>query len=199
MKNGRYLKGHKRVVTPVGVSLGRNQGFSGGQDVECICGWQGGNWSNRFLAQTAYRKHIDHQIDCCPFKCKRCGIEKPLTEMRLDYRYICLKCFSAIGNEWQQKHPAQSARHKRNHHLLKRFGVTLEESEKLLSDQGGLCAICQNPISDSRGYSPHVDHDHVTGMVRGILCFNCNIGLGAFGDNPDRLRVAAGYLERASK
>lgn len=196
MKNGRAMKGHRRVTSTIGVSQVTHRAPPGGWDVSCICGWNGGNWPNRTFANAAYREHLDYQIDQCPIKCKRCGIEKPLSQMRPDYRYICLDCFSKIGNEWQKQNPNASARHKRNHHLLKKFGVTLKETEQLLAKQGGLCAICRRPINDSRGFSPHVDHDHITGEVRGILCFNCNVGMGAFGDDADRLRAAAEYLER---
>ena len=59
----------------------------------------------------------------------------------------------------------------------------------MLAEQGGLCAIC--------GVAPaaHVDHDHETGAVRALLCFNCNGGLGQFKDDPAVLRAAAGYVE----
>ena len=53
-----------------------------------------------------------------------------------------------------------------------------------------LCQICQRELGDK----PHVDHDHETGAVRGILCFNCNGGLGQFGDDIDRLEQAIEYL-----
>jgi hypothetical protein len=58
----------------------------------------------------------------------------------------------------------------------------------MLSEQGGLCAICK------AAPAVHVDHDHATGQVRALLCFNCNGGLGQFKDDPDVLRAAAEYV-----
>ena len=60
----------------------------------------------------------------------------------------------------------------------------------MLAAQGGLCAICRNAPA------AHVDHDHDTGEVRELLCFNCNGGLGQFKDDPEVLRAAADYVER---
>jgi hypothetical protein len=110
--------------------------------------------------------------------------------MRPDYRYMCLRCFSELGNEWQKRNPERSARHKRNSNLIKRVGITLEESERLLIHQGGLCAVCKQTIK-----LPHVDHDHASNEVRGILCFNCNSGLGSFKDNIQILMAAIDYLK----
>jgi hypothetical protein len=59
----------------------------------------------------------------------------------------------------------------------------------MVAEQGGVCAICGRPDPE------HVDHDHETGAVRGILCFNCNGGLGQFRDDIDALQCAAVYLE----
>ncbi|WP_243710566.1 endonuclease VII domain-containing protein [Micromonospora sp. KC213] len=62
------------------------------------------------------------------------------------------------------------------------------EFQELLAEQGRVCAICG-------GEDPqHLDHDHRTGWVRGILCFNCNGGLGQFRDSPTRLAKAITYL-----
>jgi hypothetical protein len=68
----------------------------------------------------------------------------------------------------------------------------------LLIAQGGGCGICGSPEPRTRRGAWHVDHDHVTGVIRGILCHYCNVGIGQFGDDADRLRKAVQYLERSS-
>lgn len=197
MKNGRAMRGHRRVLTTIGERTARNQPPSGGYQVACLCGWDGGVWPTSTVARVQYRKHLDEVIDLVPRRCKRCGEVKAATDMADRWsRHICKACYSDLGNQWQRDNPEAAARHKRSHHLLLKFGITLDEADALLVEQGGLCAICREEIKDSRGWSPHVDHDHDTGKVRGILCFNCNVGLGAFADSPERLRVAAEYVER---
>lgn len=76
------------------------------------------------------------------------------------------------------------------------YGITGEEYEAMLAAQNGCCAICESSEWSGKDRAPHVDHDHVTGKVRALLCGNCNNGLGNFGDDPARLRAAAEYLER---
>jgi Recombination endonuclease VII len=74
---------------------------------------------------------------------------------------------------------------------MHRYGVTASEIDAMIEIQAGLCLICLCDLGDK----PHVDHDHKTGEVRGVLCFNCNGGLGQFRDEPFRLKRAAAYLE----
>ncbi|MFC4121101.1 endonuclease VII domain-containing protein [Nonomuraea zeae] len=76
----------------------------------------------------------------------------------------------------------------RNYHLKRRYGITEDDFERMLARQGGLCAICQSAPGT------FVDHCHRSGQVRGVLCFNCNNGLGHFGDNLVLLELAALYL-----
>jgi len=66
--------------------------------------------------------------------------------------------------------------------------MTAAEADYLLAQQNGLCAICNTAPAK------HVDHDHATGKVRALLCFNCNGGLGQFKDDPAVLRAAADYV-----
>lgn len=79
--------------------------------------------------------------------------------------------------------------------LNKNYGLSVEQYEALVTAQGGVCALCGG--TQSRRLD--VDHCHDTEKVRGLLCTSCNNGLGRFKDNPEVLRRAADYLERASE
>ena len=65
----------------------------------------------------------------------------------------------------------------------------------MLAAQGGRCAICGTDKPGGKG-SFHVDHCHVGGEIRGLLCHSCNIGLGQFKDDRERIQAAIAYLER---
>lgn len=81
----------------------------------------------------------------------------------------------------------------RAYHLKSKYGISLEDYEYLLMNQHYRCAICSYlPESDE---VLHVDHNHATGNVRGLLCTQCNTAIGSLGDDPRRLRNAALYLE----
>ena len=67
--------------------------------------------------------------------------------------------------------------------------------DTMLAAQNGLCAICQRPPTSGRGKKLHVDHDHGTGCIRGLLCHDCNTGLGKFLDSPSLLQDAISYLQ----
>lgn len=99
--------------------------------------------------------------------------------------------------EWRKANPVDHKAGQRRCHLRKQFGMTPADFDALLAGQGGVCGICRGALADSRGFHPHVDHWHDTGRVRGILCLKCNVGLGAFGDDPERLGQALRYLLNA--
>jgi hypothetical protein len=96
----------------------------------------------------------------------------------------CKACNNARSRESRQRLHGGS----RHYHLKQRYGIGADEFDELVRQQGGACAICR------RENPEHVDHDHETGAVRGILCFNCNGGLGQFRDSIDALVAAAAYL-----
>lgn len=86
----------------------------------------------------------------------------------------------------------------RDRHLLRKFGITAADYDRMLAAQGGGCALCgRRPEDQAARYKSflHVDHDHATGRVRGLLCAEHNLLLGRFDDNPALLRQAAEYLE----
>lgn len=149
--------------------------------------------------------------------CAQC--DRSLEDKRIDARFCDEKC----GDAWRNaKKSAKLREHKvanprsckgcgnaispeRKGHALycsdeckirsrrhQAYGLTADELTALLA-QHEKCAICQTDDWGKRG--PQVDHCHATGKVRGILCINCNNGLGRFADDPIRLRAAATYLE----
>lgn len=137
----------------------------------------------------AYRRHSD--ISEGTKYCARCKEVKSVDEFGrnratssglTDY---CRPCHSEASAEIRKRGHGSS----RNYLLKLRYGVTEEQVQQMIAEQGGVCVICL------RAEPKHVDHDHMTGLVRRILCFKCNGGLGQFDDGPDRLRLAADYLE----
>ena len=81
-------------------------------------------------------------------------------------------------------------------HILKEYGMTPEDYVRLLKAQKGSCAICGRRNHKPKHRRLDVDHDHATGETRGLLCLQCNAGLGQFGDSVERLQLAVAYLQR---
>ncbi len=83
-------------------------------------------------------------------------------------------------------------------YALRKHGLTIADYERMLTAQDGRCAVCrsENPRGAGRW---HIDHDHATGQVRGLLCSNCNLALGYFGDDPEIIEAAARYIIAARK
>lgn len=82
---------------------------------------------------------------------------------------------------------------------LARLGLTVADYDRMLAEQGGRCAICgaDRPGAGRTGRWP-VDHDHVTGRVRGLLCHPCNRAIGLLRDLPEVADAVAAYLRRFS-
>lgn len=78
-------------------------------------------------------------------------------------------------------------------YALAKYGITLDDYNRMLAEQGGGCAICGSE-TNKNGKALFVDHCHDTGRVRGILCYKCNTGLGSFKDDAGLLEKAFRYL-----
>lgn len=113
-------------------------------------------------------------------RCPRCAVVKPRAEWNRyrsasdGFAAYCRQCRAAEG---------------RARYLQRDYGMTEADREQLRSSQMGICCICLSASAE------HVDHDHETGKVRGVLCFSCNAALGQFKDRPDVIRRAISYLE----
>lgn len=121
--------------------------------------------------------------------CPDCGEIKPFSAFgrnaasKTGRASYCKPCHNARGRKSKDLVGGE-----RTYHLRRRYGITAQEADAMLEAQGGLCAICEVAPA------AHVDHDHVTGAVRALLCFNCNGGLGQFKDDPEALHAAAYYV-----
>lgn len=142
--------------------------------------------------------------------CRGCNTEKPLDDFHRrstakDGRQSrCKDCQKVSAYDWRDRHPERSAEHRRNHYektgrgrqYHRLYGVTAAQVEAIREAQGARCAICGRPEAESRNGRLHVDHDHESGGVRGLLCHLCNTALGKFEDDRDRLYTAILYLDR---
>lgn len=125
--------------------------------------------------------------------CYNCKEIKPLTDFHKHHnrkdgrRGICKPCRS-IRNYESNKDV------QRNNLLKKNYGLSLKDYNDMLVNQNYKCAICKRPNTDFSKQLA-VDHCHTTGKVRGLLCMNCNNGLGKFMDNEELLLEAIRYLK----
>lgn len=123
-------------------------------------------------------------------KCAKCNKQKELTEFykhgpaKDGYRSYCKECCleyrNSIGKAKQ---------------LKKRYGISIDDYNKMYESQEGFCSICGIHQSDLK-VSLAVDHNHDTNKVRSLLCVNCNRGLGFFKDSIENLENAFLYLKR---
>lgn len=124
--------------------------------------------------------------------------------------YVCKECSSqrykdpsGRGKETSRKaklkkkisDPVGFSISSRGTHLKAKYGIDHSEYERILQLQNGRCAICKTKNPGGRGLF-HVDHDHITGKIRGLLCLMCNAGLGMFRDNYCFVFNASEYLAR---
>lgn len=109
--------------------------------------------------------------------------------------YYCITCALEKQRVWhkEKSHLEEYVNRRRSSYMKMNYGITLDERNKLLEIQAFKCAICQCEL-EPHGTLTHTDHCHTTGKVRGILCTNCNRGLGHFKDSVEFLRAAIEYI-----
>ena len=106
---------------------------------------------------------------------------------------LCLICVAERSAKWYVRRTPDEIYARIRRSNLQQYGLTAEQYEQMLKNQNSLCAICQQPERTKRG-TLHVDHNHITGENRALLCSMCNMSLGGFRDNPTLLLRAAEYI-----
>lgn len=148
-------------------------------------------------------------------RCRTCGITKPIEQFSVakqnksGYNTVCKSCSAEYMRNYWIKNPQKYKQHKGyvavNDQMYKNiyfsYGLSKEQFDQLYNKYNGLCWSCkESPIN-------HIDHDHACcptskgrrkkcgKCIRGLLCGNCNTGLGLFKDDPKKLQAAIQYLE----
>lgn len=103
----------------------------------------------------------------------------------------------AYSKAYRENNPEKFKAGQRNAYLKGTYGIDQEQYDQMFEAQQGCCAICGS--DETQWGRLAVDHNHETGEVRGLLCFNCNTSIGKMGDSPELLRKAAEYLEESSR
>lgn len=94
------------------------------------------------------------------------------------------------------KDPRLYLENTRRIYLMTKYGISIEEYDAMAFGQNNLCAICKTSGTGASGRRLNVDHDHVTGRIRGLLCHGCNVSLGYFKDSSTLLQAAIDYLNQ---
>lgn len=141
--------------------------------------------------------------------CTKCGEPKLLSEFVLNknerdgHGRWCKKCSAIDAVRYRRENRTKVAESKRKYRLKRQYDLSVADWEALLASQGGVCAGCGTDTAGGHG-SFHIDHDHncCPGIkscgkcIRGLLCCACNQGIGFLGDDPERLRKLANYIEK---
>lgn len=110
--------------------------------------------------------------------------------------YANVEDLRAAQARWRERHRDRHAAQTRAAKLRSKYGLSIEDFERIAAIQGDRCALCRTDTPGGRG-SWHVDHDHETGAIRGLLCMRCNRAIGMFEDSTDLLELAIRYLRES--
>lgn len=141
--------------------------------------------------------------------CARCKICKPLDQFyplrrrgAIEFQPRCKDCNKEQSRQWYLQHK-EITPDRRRYYTLKKYGLSFEDYNRMLSEQNRVCAICgksekQKSSSKNQSFHLSIDHDKHTGKVRGLLCAGCNQGIGKMDHNVAILKSAIKYLEKNS-
>jgi hypothetical protein len=118
---------------------------------------------------------------------------KEQKEYTKEYRTTHQGALVEQKRKWRSQNKDKVQKHTMKYNLKKLYGITPEQYTQLLLKQNGCCAICNKPSTDYKRRL-HVDHDHTTKKIRGLLCVRCNYGIGYFNENTSLLDKAKEYL-----
>ncbi len=136
--------------------------------------------------------------------CQDCG-----EQASVRFYKTAIRCNSCAQKLWKKNKAERRSRKREldpsSHRVLdfkadlkKHYGMTVEEYQTIYDAQKGCCGSCGKPESEHINRL-HVDHDHATGQVRGLLCTKCNPGIGYFDDSIEKLEMAIAYLKKFKK
>lgn len=149
-------------------------------------------------------------------QCTRCKVEKPLAAFHFEkcrqlYRSDCRECRRKYRSERNKRPEVKQARNiyrrkahqsnpdiKRSSRYRYKYGISLDDYNRMVEAQNGVCQICQRPPRKEAGHKLCIDHSHVTGSVRGLLCTYCNTLIGMAGERILTLEQAIEYLRVSS-
>lgn len=134
-------------------------------------------------------------ITCCEKKDTR-NFSITKAKGKLYLQSSCKTCRNKKKSLSRKSEPIKEAYRKRKQKLKADYNISVEEYNKLLMSQNGGCKICNKNNNGKKHFA--VDHCHLTGVIRGLLCTNCNITLGLMKDNSQLLQNAINYLKETS-
>jgi hypothetical protein len=161
--------------------------------------WETSTSKGHTITVAQGRKRKVYTIKPAICEVKTCG-KSFKTKAKFPTKYDGLIRCHECRNEHRRTHYSNQEKYKkrrRDWQLKKEYGITQDDYDLMLKSQGGECKICLNPPKKTTRDNQKlvVDHDHATGKVRGLLCQDCNRGLGVFKDSDFLLEAARNYIK----